>query len=358
MLVAGAGVEQGGRAGDVFQRRQQPIEFKRFTDFVAAQCAGDAHEEMLWRLDHQTLLRMTQQVAVVHRAQTEILEAARRQRIDRVVQLARVDGDEVAQAIVEDAQLGAARDGLREALDFLSAHFFVDVGAQQARRELAVLGFLGGQRGSGADRQLVQLLRGGAVVQAADGLQRDAQRVDPVQTFAAAGYCTHDLADVDDLLAAVALGHAHLGGVVRWRQRECGFRCGRFGDGCEGWVDARACVLAFGGIQGLHGWWLPAWTSNACSLAQGLIAMGSGGGAQAGHHAAPCSTTHFPAEAVTTHRDTFVPVCRQVFGLADRDLCDPPTCARFPAHEGQCMWVRSFPLYRCGAVPELHRIPF
>jgi len=37
---------------------------------------------------------------------------------------------------------------------------------------------------------------------------------------------------------------------------------------------------------------------------------------------------------------------------------DPPTRSRFPAAEGQCMWVLSFPLYRCGAVPDSHRIPF
>ncbi|GAA0887507.1 hypothetical protein GCM10009121_03880 [Rhodanobacter soli] len=48
--------------------------------------------------------------------------------------------------------------------------------------------------------------------------------------------------------------------------------------------------------------------------------MDSGGGAQAGRWIATGFTTHFPAEAVTTHRDTFVPVCRQVFGLADMDL--------------------------------------
>jgi len=86
--------------------------------------------------------------------------------------------------------------------------------------------------------------------------------------------------------------------------------------------------------------------------------MDSGGGAPAGCHAATGSTTHFPAEAVTTQRDTFVLLCRQVFGLADEDQRDPPTRSRFPAAEGQCMWVLSFPLYRCGAVPDSHRIPF
>ena len=271
---------------------------------------------MLRRLDHPALLRVAQQVAVVHRAQAEVLEATCGHRSDRIVQLARVDGDEIAQAVVEDAQLGAARDRLRVALDFLAADFLVDVGAQQARRELAVFGFLRSQRGGGADRQLIELLRGGTVVQAADGLQRHAQWIDAVQACAAAGYRAHDLVDVDGFLAAVALGHVHLSGVVRRGQRERGFRCG----GSGGWIDARGAALAFGGIEGLHGGWLPAWTSNACSRAQGLIAMVSGGDARAGRHAASSFATHFPAEAVTTHRDMFVPMCRQVFGLADMDL--------------------------------------
>src|SRR6185437_17043462 len=109
------------RAGDVFQRRQQPRELRRLADLVAAQRASDAHEEMLWRLDHQALLRMAQQVAVVHGAQAEVFEAAGGQRIDRIIQLARVGGDEVTQAYIEDAQFRTARDRLREALDFLAA---------------------------------------------------------------------------------------------------------------------------------------------------------------------------------------------------------------------------------------------
>ena len=43
------------------------------------------------------------------------------------------------------------------------------------------------QRGGGADGQLVQFRRGGAVLQAADGLERHAHRVDRVQAFRAAG---------------------------------------------------------------------------------------------------------------------------------------------------------------------------
>ena len=52
----------------------------------------------------------------------------------------------------------------------------------------------------------------------------------------------------------------------------------------------------------------------------GPEAMDSGNGSQCRRHAAYCTATCLPAEAVTTHRDTFVPMCRQVFGLADMDL--------------------------------------
>ena len=52
----------------------------------------------------------------------------------------------------------------------------------------------------------------------------------------------------------------------------------------------------------------------------GPEAMDSGNGSQCRRHAAYCTVTCLPAEAVTTHRGTFVPMCRQVFGLADMDL--------------------------------------
>src|SRR6185437_5420435 len=82
---------------------------------------------------------------------------------------------------------------------------------------------------------------------------------------------------------------------------------------------ARHCARAqrYRGVAWLgsrHGHQTPA------SREQGLIARIPGGDAQAGRLAATCLTTHFPAEAVTTHRNTFVPMCRQVFGLADGDL--------------------------------------
>ena len=330
--MIGAGVEQRGRAGDVFQRGEQAIKLERFADLVAAQRAGDAHEEMLRGLDHQALLRMAQQVAVVHRAQAEVLEAARGQRIDRIVELARVQRHKVAQAFIEDAEFGTAHDRLREALDFLAAHFLVDIGTQQARSELAVLGLLGGQCGGGADRQLVEFLRGSAVVQAADGLQCHAQRIDAMQAFGAAGDRAHDLVDVDDLLAAVALRHAHLARVVRRGKRErfaggsscCGFDGGRLRgrrviDGNVESIDAYGSALADSVFERLHGGDSGHEKSNTRSRAQGLkqripwtVAKGTPRGV--------FPSTYLPTEVVTTHRGTFAPMCRQVFGLADVDL--------------------------------------
>ena len=42
---------------------------------------------MLWRLDHLARLRVAQQVAIVNRAQAEVLEAIGAIRLDRVIDL-------------------------------------------------------------------------------------------------------------------------------------------------------------------------------------------------------------------------------------------------------------------------------
>src|SRR5690606_29494572 len=49
----------------------------------------------------------------------------------------------------------------------------------------------------------------GAVVEAGDGLQRDAHRVDLGEVVAAAAHRAHDLVDVDRLALAAAFGHGH-----------------------------------------------------------------------------------------------------------------------------------------------------
>jgi hypothetical protein len=49
---------------------------------------------------------------------------------------------------------------------------------------------------------------------------------------------------------------------------------------------------------------------------------------------------------------------RQVFGLAgEAEESVDPTYRGFPALGGQCLDAAFVPAYRCGAVPDLHRIP-
>ena|SRR6476646_11612811 len=47
---------------------------------------------------------------------------------------------------------------------------------------------------------------------------------------------------------------------------------------------------------------------------------------------------------------------RQVFGLTGELLA--PTNRSFPAFKGQCFHAAFVPVYRCGAVPDSHRVPF
>ena len=74
LLVGGAGVEQRRRARQVVELRHAPVQRQRVAD-VLAQRAGDAQEELLRRLDHGARGRVAQQVAVVQRAQAEVVEA-------------------------------------------------------------------------------------------------------------------------------------------------------------------------------------------------------------------------------------------------------------------------------------------
>jgi hypothetical protein len=187
---------------------------------VLAQGAGDAQEELLRGLDHLARVRVAQQIAVVQGAQAEVIEAPVQRRIQRVVQFARVGLHEAEQAVVDQSDFVAAQDRLRERMDFLPGHFLGDGVCQQTRGQAAVFGFFGGQQRGGADGKLVQLARGGAVVQARDGARRHAHRIDGMQAFAVALHRAHDLVEVHRFLVAVAFGHAHRGGGGRWSEQE------------------------------------------------------------------------------------------------------------------------------------------
>jgi hypothetical protein len=98
--------------------------------------------------------------------------------VDGEVELAGVVLDELG-GLVADEPLGVAeRDRLAERRDALPAHLLVDEAGQQPRRQPRVRRLLADHVGGRADRQLVQLGGGRAVVQAADRLRRDPHRVD------------------------------------------------------------------------------------------------------------------------------------------------------------------------------------
>jgi hypothetical protein len=73
--MRGAAVEQRGRARQVVEFGHAPVQRQR-AGHVFAQGAGDAQEELLRGLDHLARARMAQQVAVVQRAQAEVVEVA------------------------------------------------------------------------------------------------------------------------------------------------------------------------------------------------------------------------------------------------------------------------------------------
>src|SRR5690606_40682990 len=116
---------------------------------------------------------------------------------------------------------------------------------QQARGQSAVFGFLAGQQRGGADRQLVQLGGGGAVVQAGNGAGGDPHRLHRVQALGGAGHRAHDLVEVDRLAGTVALGHAHAGRGRRRGQVEggSGGSGGRDGGGFGHRVSPCGCTV-------------------------------------------------------------------------------------------------------------------
>ena len=139
--VPGAGVEQRRAAGQVGQRRHQPVEPDRLARALR-QAAGDAQQEVLRRLDDQARRRVPQQVAVVDGAQPEVLEPAIGLPVDREVELAGVVLDE-GRGLVADQALGVAeRHRLAERRDALVADLLVDVPGQQPGGQARVLRLL------------------------------------------------------------------------------------------------------------------------------------------------------------------------------------------------------------------------
>lgn len=106
LLVARARVEERRRAGEVLQPREEPVQLQRVGDALGER-ARDAEEELLRRLDHEARRRVLAQVAVVDRAEAEVLELAIALGDERVVQFAGVAVDERGEPRVDEPELTA-----------------------------------------------------------------------------------------------------------------------------------------------------------------------------------------------------------------------------------------------------------
>ena len=184
LRVAGARVEQRRARREVGERRHEVVEADRLVG-VWREAAGHAQEEVLRGLDDLAGLGMAQQVAVVHGAQAEELEVAVALGVDRGVERRGVGLDELQHLVADEAHRVAELNRLGEPWDVLVADLFVDVGGQQAGRQLGVVGLLDDETGRGADRQLVELARGRPVGERRDRAGRHPHRVDAEEPFGA-----------------------------------------------------------------------------------------------------------------------------------------------------------------------------
>ena len=230
LRVHGARVEQRRARRQVGQRRDQVVEVDGLLR-VGAQPAGHPQEEVLRGLDHQAVVGVAQQVAVVHGAQTEELEVAVAAGVDGGVEGGRVGLHERGGVVADQSQTVAGAHRLGEPRDVLVADLLVDVGGQHAGRQLRVVGLLHDQAGGGADAQLVELAGGGSVGEGRDGAGAHGQGIDAEQALRGPGHRVDDLVHVDRLEVAVALAHAH----GRWH----GGGRRRIGDGGQPVLDHR-----------------------------------------------------------------------------------------------------------------------
>ena len=211
LRVSGAGVEQRRRRRQVVERGDQSVELDRLV-CALGQAAGDPHEEVLRRLDDEPTLGIAEQVAVVDRAQAEVLEEVVAAVVDRLVELVGVVGDERRSLLTDEARVEPAGDRLREGVDVLVEHLLLHERGEQAAGEAAVARLLADEGGGRADAQLVELHRGRAVVEAADRAGGHPHRVDTLEPLGGLADGPHDLVDVDRFERAVPLLHTHRAG--------------------------------------------------------------------------------------------------------------------------------------------------
>ncbi len=177
----GAGVEQGGRARHEIEARQHVVELDRprfAVDLLQRQTHCHAHEERLWQLD--ALLADVQEVAVVQRLQTQVVELQVALGLERRTQPRQI---ELLERRIHQLGRDATRDELWKVLGVAVSHgglrhlspdhLLADGVQQQPRSGMRVRRLLLEQRARGQDRCLVDLVDRHAVIQVAPRLGED-----------------------------------------------------------------------------------------------------------------------------------------------------------------------------------------
>lgn len=175
LRVPGAGVEEGGGAGQVVQGAHQPVErgdlVQRAGGVVLGETGRDPEHEVLRGLDDLPGDRVAQQIAAVQGAQAEVAEAVVGARVERVVhqgvEPGRVQGDEVGRAVGDQALAVADGDRGGEGHRALVGRLLGDGLGQQPGGQPGVRRVLGDQPGGGLGGQGAQLGRVGGGVAAA-----------------------------------------------------------------------------------------------------------------------------------------------------------------------------------------------
>jgi hypothetical protein len=104
------------------------------------------------------------------------------------------------------------QEALRERLDALTGDLFANYLGEEGRRQPRVVGVIGDKARGCLNRECVELLRAGPVVEAPNGLDRDPIGINIGNSFRAPAYGTDDLIDIKGLQAPTSLTNGHLSG--------------------------------------------------------------------------------------------------------------------------------------------------
>lgn len=89
------------------------------------------------------------------------------------------------------------------------SYFLGDIGFEQSRSEARIFGLFYDQSCRGANRQLIELTRSGAVEEAANGFHGDSHDVDIRQSRGATAHGPYDLINVYGFKRTVAFADVH-----------------------------------------------------------------------------------------------------------------------------------------------------